>query len=82
VIVIRERVRLQLKIETYVSAGKMQAYIIGVMPFGMIVMFGSGDPDYYPLLFGTIPGVLALIVICGMVALGMWVIMKIIKIKV
>jgi len=80
--VIRERVRLQLKIETYISAGKVQAYIIGAMPFAMIVMFGSGDPDYFPLLFGTFLGIIALIVICGMVGLGMFVIMKIIDIKV
>ena len=82
VLVIRERVRLQLKIDTYVASGKTQAYIIGAMPFCMIVMFGSGDPDYYPLLFGTALGVVALIVICGMVGLGMWIIFKIIDIKV
>jgi tight adherence protein B len=81
-LVIRERVRLQLKIDTYVSAGKMQAYIIGCMPFAMIVMFGSGDPDYFPLLFGTVLGIVALLLICGMVGLGMFVILKIIDIKV
>lgn len=80
--VIRERVRLQLKIDTYVSSGKFQAYVIGSMPFVMILMFGTGDDEYFPLLFGTIFGVLALLVICGMVALGMWVIFKIIDIKV
>lgn len=80
--VIRERVRLQLKIETYIASGKIQAYIIGAMPFGMIVMFGSGDPDYFPLLFGTILGLIALIIICGMVGLGLFVILKIIDIKV
>lgn len=80
--VIRERVRLQLKIETYIASGKIQAYIIGAMPFAMIVMFGSGDPEYFPLLFGTFLGVIALCIICGMVGFGMWVIMKIIDIKV
>jgi tight adherence protein B len=81
-LVIRERVRLQLKIDTYIASGKIQAYIIGCMPFAMIVMFGSGDPDYFPMLFGTVLGVLALLLICGMVALGMFVILKIIDIKV
>lgn len=81
-LVIRERVRLQLKIDTYVASGKIQAYIIGAMPFLMMLMFGSGDPEYFPLLFGTFLGVICLIVICGMVSLGMWVIMKIITIKV
>lgn len=82
VLVIRERVRLQLKIDTYVASGKIQAYIIGAMPFLMMLMFGSGDPDYFPMLFGTVLGVVALVVICGMVSLGMWVILKIIDIKV
>ncbi len=81
-LVIRERVRLQLKIDTFVASGKIQAYIIGCMPFAMIAMFGSGDPTYFPLLFGTVLGIIALLVICGMVALGMWVILKIIDIKV
>jgi tight adherence protein B len=82
VIVIRERVRLQLKIDTYIASGKIQAYIIGAMPFLMMLMFGSGDPEYFPLLFGTVLGIVFLIIICGMVGLGMWVIMKIIDIKV
>lgn len=82
VLVIRERVRLQLKIDTYVASGKIQAYIIGAMPFLMMLMFGSGDPDYFRLLFTTPLGILAFVIICGMVSLGMYVIMKIIKIKV
>lgn len=82
VLVIRERVRLQMKIDTFVASGKIQAYIIGCMPFVMMLMFGSGDPEYFTLLFGTALGVLAFLIICGMVALGMWVIMKIIDIKV
>ena len=81
-LVIRERVRLQLKIDTYIASGKIQAYIIGCMPFAMIGMFGSGDPEYFPLLFGTVLGIIALVVICGMVGLGMFVILKIIDIKV
>jgi tight adherence protein B len=65
-----------------VASGKIQAYIIGAMPFLMMLMFGSGDPEYFPMLFGTPLGVVALVVICGMVSLGMWVILKIIDIKV
>ncbi len=80
--VIRERVRLQLKIDTYVASGKFQAYTIGSMPFVMITLFGTGDPEYFPLLFGTVLGIVALAVICGLVAFGMWVIFKIIDIKV
>jgi Flp pilus assembly protein TadB len=45
-------------------------------------MFGLGDPDYFPLLFETLLGIIALIVIIGMVSFGMWVIFKIIDIKV
>lgn len=80
--VIRERVRLQLKIQTYIAQGKFQAYLIGSMPFLMMLMFASGDPTYFSLMFGTIPGIFLFLVICGMVSLGMWVIFKIIRIKV
>lgn len=80
--VIRERVRLQLKIQTYIAQGKFQAYLIGAMPYLMMLMFGSGDPSYFGLLFGTIPGILVFLLICGLVGLGMWIIFKIIQIKV
>jgi tight adherence protein B len=80
--VIRERVRLHLKIKTYVKAGMFQAYTIGSMPFAMILILGVGDPEIFPLFFGTIPGVLAIAAICGLVFVGMWVIFKIIDIKV
>lgn len=80
--VIRERVRLHLKIKTYVKAGMFQAYTIGSMPFLMILVLGAGDEEVFPLFFGTFFGIVALIVICGFVALGMWVIMKIVDIKV
>lgn len=80
--VIRERVRLHLKIKTYVKAGMFQAYTIGSMPFAMILILGAGDPDVFPMFFGTIPGLIALIAICALVALGMWVIFKIVDIKV
>ena len=80
--VIRERVRLHLKIKTYVKSGMFQAYTIGSMPFLMILVLGAGDPEIFPMFFGTIPGIIALLAICGLVALGMWVIMKIVDIKV
>jgi tight adherence protein B len=80
--VIRERVRLHLKIKTYVKAGMFQAYTIGSMPFAMIGILGAGDPEIFPMFFGTIPGVIALMAICGLVFVGMWVIFKIIDIKV
>ncbi|GEM_PF-179409 len=80
--VIRERVRLQLKIQTYIAQGKFQAYLIASMPYLMMLMFGSGDPTYFGLLFGTIPGILVFLLICGLVAVGMWIIFKIIQIKV
>ncbi|MES2528566.1 MAG: type II secretion system F family protein [Bdellovibrionota bacterium] len=80
--VIRERVRLHLKIKTYVKAGMFQAYTIGSMPFAMIAILGMGDPQIFPMFFGTIPGIIALTAICGLVWLGMWVIFKIIDIKV
>lgn len=82
VLVIRERLRLRQKIESYVAQGKMQGYTIFAMPFAQIVINISNDENYFTTLFTTPLGIIMFVVICGMSFTGLWVIMKIINIKV
>jgi len=80
--VIRVRVRLQQKIDTFVAQGKFQGGTIFMMPFVMLLMFSATDPKSVEPLFSTIIGNIFLIAAFGLDLLGGYVILKIVKIKV
>lgn len=80
--VIRERVRLQQKIDTYVAQGKFQGGTIFCMPFVMLLLFGMSDPDSIMPLFTTWPGRIALFIAMLFNLAGGYAILKVIKIKV
>lgn len=80
--VIRARVRLGQKIDTYVAQGKFQGYTIAAMPFVIGGIFASSDPKTGDLLLGTLPGNIALVLVCLLDAIGLFVIMKVVTIKV
>lgn len=82
VTVIRERVRLQQKIDTYTAQGMFQGLVIFAMPYAQILINGSSDPEYLPLMFTTPLGIVCFILIVVFSGVGLWVIHKIVKIKV
>jgi tight adherence protein B len=82
VFVVRERVRLQQKIETYVAQGMFQGIVIFLMPYAQIIINSSSDPDYAKLMFTTPIGIIMFMAIVIFSGVGLWVIMKITSIKV
>lgn len=82
VFVIRERVRLQQKIETYIAQGMFQGLVIFAMPYAQIAINGSSDPEYLSTLFTTPMGIVMLFLIVAFSCTGLWVITKIVNIKV
>lgn len=80
--VIRERVRLQQKIETYIAQGKFQGGMIFLMPFLMLLMFSISDPESVAPLFNTILGAIVLILALGLDLIGGYLMWKVIQIKV
>lgn len=80
--VIRERVRLAQKIDTYVAQGKFQGYTIFAMPFVMMAIFTVSDPASMDQLYNTVIGNIVLGLAIGMSFLGLYFILKIVKIKV
>jgi tight adherence protein B len=80
--VIRERVRLQQKIDTYVAQGMFQGMVIGAMPYGLGILYYLQDPDSMTPLFTTGVGILFLIVAVALDLVGFYVIMKIVNIKI
>jgi tight adherence protein B len=80
--VIRERVRLQQKIETYIAQGKFQGGMIFLMPFLMLLMFSVSDPESVAPLFNTIVGGVVLFAALGLDMIGGFLMWKVIQIKV
>lgn len=80
--VIRERIRLQQKIETYIATGMFQGITIFLMPFVMGLIFFVSEPEMMMPMFespiGYVVIALALLLDIG----GLMVIFKIVKIKV
>lgn len=80
--VIRERVRLQQKIDTYIAQGKFQGMTILAMPWVMGLIYTVSDPESMEPLFNTPIGIILLIIAVILNVIGGIVIMKVIKIEV
>jgi tight adherence protein B len=80
--VIRERVRLQQKVDTFVAQGKFQGGMLFLMPFIMLMINYSSDPEGTTQLFTSAIGIIALLVAFGLTLVGGWAMLKIIDIKI
>ncbi len=80
--VIRDRVRLQQKADTAVAAGMFQGFTIGAMPFFLGIVFYLQDPDSMTPLFTTPLGIAMLILALILDFTGIFVILKVVKIKI
>lgn len=82
VIVIRERQKLEQKIKTMTTSGKMQGLIISAVPIAIILLMWFVDPAFIQPLFSTTLGLILLVVIFGLIAIAGVMIRKIVTIKV
>lgn len=80
--VIRERIKVQNKIEAITSQGKTQAMSLAAMPFLVLAMNYSMDPDGVAKMFTHWMGWSMLAIAIVIDIFGIWVVMKIITIKV
>jgi len=79
--VIRERVRLKQKIDTATAQGRFQGMIMAAMPYGILIMYGSSDPEAIERMFSHPVGILLFIVATVLDIVGTMVIFKIVQIK-
>lgn len=80
--VIRERVRLKQKIDTYIAQGMFQGATIFAMPWAICAIFTISDPEMMKPMFTHPLGWVALFVALLFDLAGGFVILKIVKIKV
>lgn len=81
-LVIRERQKIEKKIDAMTTQGKVQGIIISMMPFFLLGLFKTMDPKFVEPLFTTTMGMILLMGVVVLVVLGGIVIKKIVTIKV
>ena len=79
--VIRERVRLQQKVDTYTAQGMFQGMTIAFMPFAIGLIYAASDPGSMVPLFTTPLGIVMLSAALILDVIGFIIILKVVKIK-
>lgn len=79
---IRERQKVEKKIEALTAQGITQGVIITMVPFGLLIVFYIIDPNYVMPLFTTALGLVALFIMICLQVIGGLMIRKIVKINV
>jgi tight adherence protein B len=80
--VIRERIRLQQKVDTFVAQGMIQGLTIFCMPFVIALLYSASDPEALkPLVTSTLGWVLIFVAL-GLDLLGGYLMLRIVKIKI
>lgn len=74
---IRERARINGKLRAMTAQGKLQAVLIGIMPFALLFMMSYVAPDTMNQFFGSIIGIISIIGATILVIIGFLVIRKI-----
>lgn len=80
--VIRERVRLQQKVDTFTAQGMFQGMTIGAMPYALGFIYYMQDPESMTPLFTSAIGLIMLFLAIAFDLAGIYVILKIVKIKI
>lgn len=79
---IRERQKIEKKIEAMTAQGITQGIIITMIPFALLVVFYLVDPTYVAPLFNTTLGILCLLAMLALQVIGGLAIRKVVKINV
>lgn len=79
---VRSRLQIEGKISALTAQGKLQAWIVGLLPVALMLVLNEMQPDTMGVLWHTQMGWGALIVIAVLEALGIYVIRRIVAIDV
>jgi tight adherence protein B len=79
--VIRERVRLQQKLDTYVAQGLFQGATVFSMPYVIGGLYALSNPKSMAPMFTTPLGIILLVVALALDFIGGFIILKIVRIK-
>ena len=79
---IRERIKVESKIQAMTAQGVMQGIIVVLMPFALGAILYTIDPERITPMFTTIPGWIMLVFMMTLQAVGGFTIWKIVQVRV
>lgn len=77
-----ERKKVENKIKALTAQGMFQGRAIALMPLAVVFMFYMMDPNFVKPLYTTFLGWIMILIVAGLVSLGYWMMMMIVKIEV
>jgi len=80
--IIRSRLRLVAQVRVLSAEGRMSAWILGLLPFGVMLVLTLINPDYVSLLWTDPSGVRLLWYAAGMILFGVVWLRKVIRIRI
>ncbi|MBK5931122.1 type II secretion system F family protein [Halochromatium salexigens] len=78
----RQRFRFQRQLKTLTASNKVAAWIVGSMPFALAAMLELISPGYISGFFDTELGRLLIYVALGLVAMGAFVLWRLVKVEI
>jgi tight adherence protein B len=79
---IRSRLQMESKIGALTAQGKLQAWVVGLLPLVLMAILNRMEPEAMAMLWNTRIGWGTLVVIAFLEFMGIWIIRKIIAIDV
>jgi len=77
-----ERKKVQGKIKAMTSQGMSQGVLVCLMPVGMLLIFTMISPEYIRPFFNTPIGIMMLLLVFVLDAMGLWMMFKLVKVDV
>lgn len=77
-----ERKKVQGKIKAMTSQGMSQGVLVCLMPVGMLMIFAMISPEYIRPFFNTPIGIMMLLLVFVLDAMGLWMMFKLVKVDV
>ncbi|MGH9164759.1 MAG: type II secretion system F family protein [Acidimicrobiales bacterium] len=78
----RGREELRREVKALTAEGRLSAYILGALPFGLALVVSLGNPDYLTPLFTTVPGLVMLGGVGFLMSVAFVMMSRIVKIEV
>jgi len=79
---IRERLKLHAKIRVLSSEGRMSAWILGLMPFALAALLNVVNPEFMSTLWTDPIGIVILQWLAGLMVIGLFMLRRIVRIRV
>ena len=79
---IRERFKVLRQLRVYTAQGRLSGYILAALPLALLAVLSVLNPKYIKVLFTTKAGIIMMVVAFALQVVGLFVIRKIIQIKI